>query len=369
MSLNDYYTLGNSGLRVSRLALGALTFGTDWGWGADKDTARAMFNTYVDAGGNLIDTADMYVSGTSEQWVGEFVRERSLRDRMVITTKYSFNPDPDNPNSGGNGRKAMMRAVEASLQRLGTDYIDLYLMHCWDRVTPVEEVMRAFEELVRAGKVRNIGMSNVPSWYASRAQSIAEFRGCEPVATLQMAYSLIDRGIENEYIALGTGYGMGIMVWSPLAGGMLSGKYKPSQAGKHGEGRLQVMSHPAFAKFNERNFAIVAEVEKVANELGRSMAQVAINWVANCPGVATVLIGATRQVQLDDNLQALDFVIPAELLARLDVVSAVPAVYPYNYFEDFTQNQIAGAHPTGDKPAGYAPPVLIPGAPGGSVSE
>ncbi len=207
------------------------------------------------------------------------------------------------------------------------------------------------------------------SWYASRAQSIAEFRGCEPVATLQMAYSLIDRGIENEYIALGTGYGMGIMVWSPLAGGMLSGKYKPSQAGKHGEGRLQVMSHPAFAKFNERNFAIVAEVEKVANELGRSMAQVAINWVANCPGVATVLIGATRQVQLDDNLQALDFVIPAELLARLDVVSAVPAVYPYNYFEDFTQNQIAGAHPTGDKPAGYAPPVLIPGAPGGSVSE
>lgn len=369
MSLERYYLLGNSGLRVSRLALGALTFGTDWGWGADKDTARRMFDSYVDAGGNLIDTADMYVGGTSEEWVGEFVRGRGQRDRMVISTKFSFNPDPDNPNSGGNGRKNIIRAVEGSLKRLGTDYIDLYLLHCWDRMTPVEEVMRAFDALVQSGKVRNIGLSNVPAWYASRAQALAEFRGYEPVATLQMAYSLVDRGIEREYVDLGTGHGMGIMVWSPLGGGLLSGKYKPSESGQHGEGRLQVISHPAFAKFSERNFAIVAEVENVARALGRSMSQVALNWVANRPGVATVLLGATKPAQLDDNLQALDFTIPAELLARLDAVSAVAPAYPYTYFEDFMQNQLAGARPVGSKPPGYAVPALIPGDPATGTSE
>ena len=363
MNLNHYYTLGNSGLRVSRLALGTMTFGTDWGWGADKDTARGLFNSYVDAGGNLIDTADMYLNGNSEQWVGDFVRERNLRDQLVIATKFSFNPDPANPNGGGNSRKNIMRAVEGSLKRLGTDYIDLYLLHCWDQVTPVEEVMRSFDALVRSGKVRHVGMSNVPSWYASRAQAIAEFRGYESVCTLQLSYSLVERSIENEFTALATRYGMGTMVWSPLGGGMLSGKYKPSEAGKYGEGRLQVMQgNPAFAKFSERNFAIVAEVESVAKALGRSMAQVAVNWVANRPGVDTVLIGATKQAQLDDNLQALDFSIPAELLARLDAVSAVEASYPYTYFTPFVQNQVAGNHPLQDKPAGYAPPILIPGA-------
>jgi aryl-alcohol dehydrogenase-like predicted oxidoreductase len=362
MNLKHYYSLGNSGLRVSRLALGTMTFGTDWGWGSDKGTARGLFNSYVDAGGNLIDTADMYLNGNSEQWVGDFVRERNLRDQLVIATKFSFNPDPSNPNSGGNSRKNIMRAVEGSLKRLGTDYIDLYLLHCWDQVTPVEEVMRTFDALVRSGKVRHVGMSNVPSWYASRAQSIAECRGYESVCTLQMSYSLVERSIENEFTALATRYGMGTMVWSPLGGGILSGKYKPSQEGKHGEGRLQVMSNPAFAKFSERNFAIVAEVESVAKALGRSMAQVAVNWVANRPGVATVLIGATKQAQLDDNLQALDFSIPAELLARLDAASAVEPSYPYTYFTPALQNQVAGNHPLQDKPAGYAPPILIPGA-------
>ena len=212
-------------------------------------------------------------------------------------------------------------------------------------------------------------MSNVPSWYASRAQSIAEFRGYESVCTLQMSYSLVERSIENEFTALATHYGMGTMVWSPLGGGILSGKYKPSQDGKHGEGRLQGMSNPAFAKFSERNFSIIAELEKVARELGRSMPQVAVNWVANRPGVATVLIGATKQAQLDDNLQALDFSIPTELLARLDAVSAVEPSYPYTYFTPFVQNQVAGNHPLQDKPAGYAPPILIPGAAASTGSE
>ncbi|MES2068755.1 MAG: aldo/keto reductase [Pseudomonadota bacterium] len=368
MSLKQYFTLGNSGLRVSRLALGTMTFGTDWGWGADKETARTMFNSYVDAGGNLIDTADLYTNGNSERWVGEFIQERGLRDSMVIATKFSYNSDPANPNAGGNGRKHILRAVEGSLQRLGTDYIDLHLLHTWDTLTPVEEVLRTFEELVKSGKVRHVGLSDVPAWYASRAQAIAELRGYEPISALQLEYSLVERSIENEFIPMGTRHGMGTMVWSPLASGLLSGKYKPSQDGQSGEGRLQLMGNsgnPAFAKFNERNFAIVAELEKVANKLERSMAQVAVNWVANRPGVASVLIGATRQSQLDDNLKALDFSIPAELLARLEAVSASTPSFPYHFFTPGMQAMLAGANPVGDKPAGYAPGILIKAAAAG----
>jgi aryl-alcohol dehydrogenase-like predicted oxidoreductase len=375
MNLNNYYTLGNSGLRVSRLTLGTMTFGTDWGWGADKDTARSLFNSYADAGGNVIDTADLYTNGNSERWVGEFIQERGLRDQMVISTKFSYNGNPANPNSGGNGRKNIMRAVEGSLQRLGTDYIDLYLLHTWDTLTPVEEVMRAFDELVKSGKVRHIGLSNVPSWYASRAQAIAELRGTEPVSALQLEYSLVERAIENEYIPLGTRHGTGVMVWSPLGSGLLSGKYQPSKSGKFGEGRLQTVvgaDNPSFPKFNDHNFAIVAELKQVADKLGRSMAQVALNWVVNRPGVATVLIGATKQTQLQDNLGALDFTIPAELQARLDAVSAPPASYPYSFFTPGMQAMLAGAHPVGDKPQGYAPrtPIQVDAAGvGGAIKE
>ena len=361
MPQHQYYSLGHSGLRVSRLSLGTMTFGTEWGWGSDQDTARAIFNRYIDSGGNLLDTADMYTGGVSEQWVGEFIKERNLRDQVIVTTKFSFNTDPANPNSGGNGRKNIMRAVDASLIRLKTDYIDLYLLHNWDKITPVEEVMRTFEDLVRAGKIRYAGLSNVPSWYASRAQTIAEFRGSEPIAALQMAYSLTNRNIEAEYVTLGTQCGMGIMAWSPLGGGLLSGKYKPSETGKFGQGRLQDVKHPAFADFSARNFAIVAEVENVARELGRSMSQIAINWAVNRPGVATVIVGATKLAQLNDNLQALDFVMPEELVARLDATSAVELPYPYNYFEPIMQAPMVGANTVGDKPPGYNPSTLIVG--------
>ena len=364
MSLKQYYTLGNSGLRVSRLALGTMTFGTDWGWGADKDSARALFMAYTEAGGNLVDTADLYTNGESERWVGEFVRDSGLRDKIVLATKASYSSDPSNPNAGGNGRKHLMRALEGSLQRLGTDYVDLYLVHAWDMVTQPEEVLRTLDEAVRAGKVRHIGLSNVPAWYASRMQTIAELRGHEPLAALQMEYSLAERAVEDEYIPLGTRHGMGVMVWSPLASGLLSGKYKPSTGGQFGEGRLQTMSgsnNPAFAKFSERNFAIVAELEKVANEVGCSMAQVAVNWVANRPGVATVLVGATKLAQLQDNLGALDFDLPPELRARLDAVSAKAAGYPYSFFTPGMQTMLSGAAPLGDKPDGYQMPVRISG--------
>ncbi|MBZ9854676.1 aldo/keto reductase [Mesorhizobium sp. CA13] len=361
MTMN-YYTLGNSGLRVSRLALGTMTFGTEWGWGADRETARAIFDAYVEAGGNFFDTADLYTGGTAETWLGEFVSERGLRDRAVIATKFTMNTEPGNPNAGGNGRKNIMRAVDASLKRLGTEYIDLYLLHVWDRLTPAEEVMRTLDDLVRAGKIRHVGLSDVPAWYAARAQAIAELRGYEPVSALQLEYSLAERTIENEFVPFGTRHGAGIMVWSPLANGLLSGKYRPMQAGNAGRlDGFRNSTHPGFQKFTERNWAIVAELEKVAAELGRGMAEVALNWVATQPGIATVILGATKLEQMQDNLGALDFEIPAALRDRLDSVSRTPAPFPYSYFGSQIQARVTGGATTGDKPSGYALPVLVEG--------
>lgn len=372
MALDAYYTLGKTGLRVSRLALGAMTFGTAWGWGADKQTSRALFDAYLDFGGNFVDTADAYTGGDSESFLGEFLQGK--RDKVVVATKVSYSLDPKNPNAGGNGRKHILASVEGSLKRLRTDYIDLYILHTWDRVTPVEEVLRTFDHLIQSGKVRHIGLSDAPAWYASRGQALAELRGYEPFCALQLEYSLAERSIEDEYVPLGIAHGMGVMVWSPLASGLLSGKYKPSrgsleQQQAQGEGRLKKMSggsNPAFNKLTARNWAIAAELEKVADQLGRTMAQVAINWVANRPGVASVLVGATRLKQLEDNLQALDFDIPAELLQRLDQVSAPELRFPYYFFQPDMQAMLAGEHPLGDKPAQYAPPLLLQGKAAGT---
>ena len=363
--LNRYYTLGRTGLRVSRLALGTMTFGTDWGWGTDKETARQLFNAYADAGGNFFDTADLYTNGTSETWLGEFVAERGLRDKAVIATKFTYNAEPGNPNAGGNGRKNIMRAVDGSLKRLGTDYIDLYILHTWDRVTPVEEVMRTLDDLVRAGTIRYAGLSDVPAWYASRAQTLAEWHGYEPVSALQLEYSLVERNIEREFIDLGTQHGMGIMVWSPLGMGLLSGKYRPSGDTGSGDGRLETMkgsAGAAFQKFSPRNWTIVSELEAVSKALGRGMAQVALNWVVNRPGVASVILGATKLSQLRDNMEALSFEIPGDLEARLDAVSAPTVGFPYSYFGDSQQARIAGGVAMSLKPPGYFPAVEIPAA-------
>ena len=362
----DYYTLGNTGLKVSRLALGAMTFGDDWGWGADETVSRQMFDAYADRGGNFFDTADLYTNGRSEEMLGAFVRDRGSRDQAVIATKFSFNAQPGNPNAGGNGRKNIMRAVEGSLKRLGTDYIDLYFLHAWDRLTPAEEVMRSLDDLVRAGKIRYVGLSDTPAWYAAEASTIARFRGYEPVSALQLEYSLTERSVENEFTDLATRHGSGIVVWSPLASGFLSGKYRPSE-GKmpEGEGRLVATvgsGNPAFEKFTERNFRIVAELEAVANEVGRSMAQVAVNWVTNRPGVASTLIGATKLSQLEDNLAALDFDLPPELRQRLDDVSDEIKRFPYTFFQPGMQGMVGGGTNVGDKPAGYYPDRLLGGA-------
>lgn len=365
-----YYALGRTGLRVSRLALGTMTFGTEWGWGADRDTARTIFDAYIESGGNFFDTADLYTNGTSETWLGEFIAERGLRDRAVIATKFSFNADPGNPNAGGNGRKNILRAVEGSLRRLRTDYIDLYILHAWDRITPAEEVMRTLDDLVRAGKVRHVGLSDVPAWYASRAQTVAEARGYEPIAALQLEYSLAERNIEHEFVPFGTQHGAGIMVWSPLASGLLSGKYRPGQDGAVA-GRLEVMkgsNNPGFQKFTDRNWAIVATLEQVASELGRGMAQVAVNWVANRPGVAAVIIGATKLGQVQDTLRSLEFVLPAEARARLDAASKPDTPFPYTFFGPELQTMISGNVSVALKPDGYYPAVEVSGSGAGPGS-
>ncbi|MDB9529278.1 aldo/keto reductase [Oscillatoria sp. CS-180] len=362
----NYYTLGNTGLRVSRLALGTMTFGDDWGWGADESNARQLFDTYLEAGGNFIDTADLYTNGNSERMLGKFVTESGSRDRVVITTKFSYNAEPGNPNAGGNGRKNILRAVEGSLQRLNTDYIDIYMLHTWDQVTPAEEVMRTLDDLVRSGKVRYVALSDAPAWYVAQAQTIAQERHWEPISTVQLEYSLAERNIEYEYTAMANALGTGIMVWSPLASGLLSGKYKPSEDGGAGSGRLAMLAdsgNPAFNKFTEKNWAIVAELEQVAKELDRSMAQVALNWVVNRPAVASVIIGATKLHQLKDNLGALEFEIPTELQQRLEDVSRPESRFPYTFFESTLQGMIHGGAAVGDKPNSYHQPVLVEASP------
>jgi aryl-alcohol dehydrogenase-like predicted oxidoreductase len=363
--MNEYFLLGRSGLRVSRLALGAMTFGTHWGWGADEGTSRAMFDRYVAAGGNFFDTANAYTGGESERMLGRFIKETKSRDRSVITTKYTFGDESGGPgaNTGGNSRKNLMRSLEASLRRLDTDYIDLYLMHFWDQLTDVEEVMRAFDDAVASGKVRYFGFSNVPAWYLGRAQTLAQWRGWERVAALQMQYSLAERAIEYEYVRACQELGVGIMAWSPLASGLLSGKYKPSQDGGSGEGRLQVMKNMGAVgtgRFNERNWAIVAKLEEVSKKAGKTMSQVALNWAANRPGIDSLIVGATTLKQLEDNLASLDFKLAPELVAELDAISTPAPLYPYYFLEPLMQSRQYGGAAVGEKPDGYRNFIHVP---------
>jgi len=361
MALDHYFTLGRSGLRVSRLALGTMTFGTDGmfgSWGSEETTARAVFDRYVAAGGNFIDTADFYTRGTSETLLGKFIAESGNRHRVVVTTKYSNSVDSGDPNAGGNGRKHMVRALEDSLRRLRTDHVDLFLVHTWDRITPPEEVVRGLDDLVRAGKIRYAGLSDVPSWYAARAQTWAEAHALTPLVSLQLPYSLVERSLEHELAPMALRLGMGITAWSPLASGLLSGKYRPSEGRGAGEGRLTSEVGSRLQLFSERNWKIVAVLETVAKELGRSMAQIALNWVATQPAVGAAIVGATRVEQLEDNLRALDFELPGELRAKLDEVSAPVVPYPYGMFTDAYQATfLHGGAIVGDKPPGYAPPV------------
>jgi len=362
MSLDHYFLLGRSGLRVSRLALGTMTFGNGGvrgiggSWGTNEADARAIFDRYLELGGNFIDTADSYGSGLSETLVGKFIADTACRDQVVIATKYSNNLHPGNPNTGGNGRKNMIRAVDQSLQRLKTDYIDLYMVHTWDGMTPVEEVMRGFDDLIRAGKIRYCGLSDVPAWYAARAQTWAEAHALSQPISLQLPYSLVERSIEHEFVPLGRNLGLGITAWSPLAMGLLSGKYRAG-----GEGRLNRDNAEGLGLFTERNMSVVAALAEVSETLGKSMAQVALNWVVSQQGIGAAIIGASKLSQLDDNLRSLDFMIPEELRFKLDEASKLPLPYPYSLFTpDYQAGILNTGTSVGDKPKGYMPTKFVP---------
>jgi aryl-alcohol dehydrogenase-like predicted oxidoreductase len=276
--------------------------------------------------------------------LGKFITDKKVRDRVVLATKFTFNGEAGNPNAGGNGRKNIYRALEKSLKKLQTDYIDLYWLHAWDLVTPVEEVVSTMSDLIAEGKIRYYGFSDTPAWYVARAQTLAEQQGKERLIALQLEYSLLERNIEREHIPASQELGLGICPWSPLAGGMLSGKYTREGNSGKGEGRLstQASRNPAFAKFSERNFKIVDALNQVAQELGKPAAQVALNWVVTQPGITSTIVGATKISQLESNLASVEFTIPAELRKTLEQASAIEIVHPYSFYGPEIQGMMTG---------------------------
>ncbi len=355
-----YRTLGRSGLLVSPLALGTMTFGAGR-WGADEAGSRAIFDAYVETGGNFVDTADVYSGGESEAMLGRFVAERGLRDRLVIATKAGFPRRDDTPLAGGNSARNIRDGIEGSLRRLGTDRIDLFWTHVWDRTTPAEEVLRALTDAVRRGDILYYGFSNAPAWYAAEIATLARAHGLPEPVGLQYSYSLVDRGVELDILPAGAAMGLGLVAWSPLAAGLLTGKYgreKIAEAGPAGslpnrtgespsggsDGRLNGDNPYGGMLFTDRNFDIVDALRSVAGEIGRSMAEVALAWVAGRPGVSSVLIGASRPEQLRENAAALDIDFSAEHRARLDAMGAPPMLNPYFIF-DLPRERIFGGHP------------------------
>src|SRR3984885_10070969 len=324
----NYRLFGNSGLRVSEISLGTMTFGEDWGWGSSKDEARKIYDAYRAAGGNFIDTANLYTNGTSETFVGEFMRDH--RNSVVLATKYTNAAPSDDANASGNHRKSMMQAVEASLRRLKTDYIDLYWLHVWDQMTPVEEVMRAFDDLVSQGKVLYIGVSDAPAWWIAQANTLAELRGWTQFIGLQIEYSLVERTVERELIPMAKAFNLGLVAWSPLAGGLLSGKY---HSGNEKDARYTTDMGKSFRRDGERPDRIVAALQKVSKEVGRSPAQVALAWLQHRDIPVIPIIGARRIPQLQDNLASLELKLTAEQLSTLNGASAIEMGFPHDFFE------------------------------------
>jgi aryl-alcohol dehydrogenase-like predicted oxidoreductase len=324
-----YRLLGKSGLRVSEAALGTMTFGDEWGWGSPKAEAQKVYETYREAGGNFLDTANLYTNGTSEKFVGEFIRGH--RESVVLATKYSNAASGTDPNAAGNHRKSMMQAVEASLKRLQTDYIDLYWVHIWDGITPVEEVMRGLDDLVRQGKILYVGISDAPAWWIAQANTLAELRGWTQFTGLQIEYSLIERTVERELIPMANALNLGVLAWSPLAKGVLSGKY-------HGErkadgGRMSNEGMKEFLPEEQRAAPIISAVKSVSEQTGRSMAQVALAWLRHRTVPVIPIIGARKVSQLQDNLASLDLELSAEQLKSLDGASQIELGFPQSIYE------------------------------------
>lgn len=323
-----YKLLGNSGLRVSELCLGTMTFGEDWGWGGSYEESRKMFDAFAAAGGNFLDTANLYTNGTSEKYVGEFVA--GDRHQWVIATKYSLNTGNGEINAGGNHRKNMVQAVEASLQRLKVEYIDLLWLHAWDFTTPVEEVMRSFDDLVRMGKVLYIGVSDTPAWIISQANTLANLRGWTPFIGLQIEYSLKERTPERDLLPMAQALGIGVTAWSPLGAGVLTGKYNRPAEETDEPGRL---SNPNASQISDRDLEIAAEVTKIATEIDKAPSQVALNWIRQQPGGIIPIIGSRKLKQFEENLACLEFELNAEQMQRLNDVSAIQLGFPHDFLK------------------------------------
>jgi aryl-alcohol dehydrogenase-like predicted oxidoreductase len=350
MPLDSYITLGRSGLRVSPLCLGAMTFGEDNGWGSSIEDSEQILDRFVELGGNFIDSANGYTKGHSEKIIGDRIGyDAAKRDRLVIATKFSSNLYPGDPNGGGSGRKSIISACENSLRRLQTDYIDLYWLHNWDVHTPIDETMAALEDLVRAGKVRYIGVSDTPAWKVAEANGIARWRGWSAFIGLQIEYSLLERSVEQELVPMASELGLGITPWGPLKSGALSGKYTRQNAGQ------VTADRGARVPLDEKTYALVDELEVIAKAHETNVAAVALAWVQAQPGVTSTIIGARRLAQLEDNVRALDVELTAEDLAHLDELTNPTFGFPQNMQAFFPAIHNGGTTINGL----HAPPLIM----------
>jgi aryl-alcohol dehydrogenase-like predicted oxidoreductase len=360
MSLQSFRILGKSGLRVSPLCLGSMTFGEDWGWGSSADESTTMIRTYLEKGGNFIDTANIYTNNHSEKIIGDVVGQvSSLRTQTIIATKFANNAFPGNPNTGGTGNRSLMTNLEHSLRRLQTDYIDLYWIHSWDFLTPMEETMRSLDNAVKSGKVRYIGVSDAPAWKISQAQTAAYLKDWTPFIGLQIEYSLMQRTVEDELVPMALELGLGITPWSPLKGGLLSGKYNRRNMGK-ADGRFAMRN--GGAELTEKQLSIIDELERLADVHGTTPAAIALSWVNNKPGVASTIIGVRTIEQLDANIAATEVHLSAEDIASLDQLSAPPVTFLAEYKDMIPMMQHGGIEINGIKP--IALPLLADMQPG-----
>lgn len=347
MNLDHYITLGTSGLRVSPLCLGTMTFGEDWGWGSDVETSTRVLDAYIDQGGNFIDTANIYTKGHSEKIIGDHIGSiPSRRDRLVIATKFMGNLYLGDPNGGGSQRKSLISACEQSLRRLQTDYIDLYWVHFWDPWTPVDETMRTLDDLVRHGKVRYLGVSDMPAWKVAQAQTIAHFRGWSPLVALQIEYSLLQRTVEGELIPAAQELGLGVTPWSPLKGGALTGKYT-----RENIETIQVDRGDGIkTALDERAFAILDVATEIAAEISCTVAQVALAWIQNRPAVSSTIIGARTLEQLHQNLDSLKVQLSDQHVNRLQEVSEPTLNFPHDFLK-YVASISAGGTTINGKPS------------------
>lgn len=319
-----YKLLGRSGLKVSELCLGTMGFGTENGWGANKEASFDIMEKYAEAGGNFLDTANIYKFGTSEKIIGEFINARD-RDYFVIATKYSLHDNKTNPNASGNNRKNMMRSVEASLQRLQTDFIDVLYLHIWDDLTPVDEVLRGLDDLIKQGKVNYAAISDTPAWIVAKSNTMAELMGWSQFIALQVEYSLLQRTPERELLPMAKHFGMTVTPWAPLAGGALTGKYLRGDFGRIKEGSNRL---------NENSQRVTKEVIAIAKKLGVEPSHVALKWTMQQPLSVIPIVGATKLSQLEQNLKTVDVTIPEEDMQHLDEVSAIDLGFPMKFFKE-----------------------------------